>query len=287
MTPIFGEGNFFFFFFFWKLGIVVCLHNQRKLLYLAQLSSIFEKKNSKIQNGRHSGEWDIRWNLEWLVFTDTLRIKNFAEITLSRTVYEIQAFLCFAIFVKNFEIQNGRHFWRDKFFWKIGSATQQIYPVGQKNLSKSLYLAWFSRYKHFVLCIFEKKLKISNNRLFWWVKNSLKLGKASLHRSPVDQKVLARSLYVALFSRYKNFCDFCEKFENSKWVPFLAVQNIFENGVTYSRATLWVKNFVKITLSSTVFKIQAFLCFAFLKKIWKFKMATIFGKWNIFWDLEG
>ena len=41
--------------------------------------------------------------------------------------------------------------------------------------------------------------------------------------------------------------------------------------------TLWVKNFVKIALSSTVFEIQTFLCFAFLKKIRKFKMAGIFG----------
>ena len=72
------------------------------------------------------GEWDIRWNLERLVFTDTLWVKNFVEIALSGTVFEIQAFLCFVIFVKNFEIQNGRHFWQDKFFLKNGSATQQI-----------------------------------------------------------------------------------------------------------------------------------------------------------------
>ena len=39
----------------------------------------------------------------------------------------------------------------------------------------------------------------------------------------------------------------------------------------------WDKNFVKIALSSTVFEIQAFLCFAFLKKIQK-KMTAIFGE---------
>ena len=38
------------------------------------------------------------------------------------------------------------------------------------------------------------------------------------------------------------------------------------------------QNFVEIALPSTVFEIQGFLCFAFLKKIQKFKMATIFGK---------
>ena len=43
------------------------------------------------------------------------------------------------------------------------------------------------------------------------------------------------------------------------------------------RSTLWVKNFVEIALSSTVFEIPGFLCFAFLKKIRKYKMTTIFG----------
>ena len=30
------------------------------------------------------------------------------------------------------KIQNGRHFWRDKIFLKIGMATLEKYPVGQK-----------------------------------------------------------------------------------------------------------------------------------------------------------
>ena len=47
-------------------------------------------------------------------------------------VFEILAFLCFAIFAQKFEIQNGRHFWQDKFFLKIGMATLHRYPVGQK-----------------------------------------------------------------------------------------------------------------------------------------------------------
>ena len=52
----------------------------------------------------------------------------------SSTVFEILAFLCFAIFAKNSKIQNGRHFWRDKIFFKIGIATLQRYPGpgGQK-----------------------------------------------------------------------------------------------------------------------------------------------------------
>ena len=41
---------------------------------------------------------------------DTLWVKNFDEIALSRTVKEIEANLCFAIFGKSSKIQNGRHF---------------------------------------------------------------------------------------------------------------------------------------------------------------------------------
>ena len=47
------------------------------------------------------GTWDIRWNLERLVFTDPLWLKNFDEVVPCRTDFEIQAFLCFEIFVKN------------------------------------------------------------------------------------------------------------------------------------------------------------------------------------------
>ena len=49
-------------------------------------------------------------------------------------IFIVQAFLCFAIFTKNSKIQNGCHFWRDKNILKIGMATLQRYPVGQKYL---------------------------------------------------------------------------------------------------------------------------------------------------------
>ena len=46
----------------------------------------------------------------------TLWVKNFDEIALSRTVKEIEGNLCFAIFGKNSKIQNGRHFGEGKIF---------------------------------------------------------------------------------------------------------------------------------------------------------------------------
>ena len=43
-------------------------------------------------------------------FVGTLWVENFDEIALSRTIKEIEANLCFAIFGKNSKILNGRHF---------------------------------------------------------------------------------------------------------------------------------------------------------------------------------
>ena len=96
-------------------------------------------KNSKIQNGRHfwGGEnflAKIR-KLQRLHSLDTLWVENFDEIALSRTVKEIEANLCFAIFGKNSKIQNGRHFWGGENFWKICEDRSIAFlrsPVGRK-----------------------------------------------------------------------------------------------------------------------------------------------------------
>ena len=63
---------------------------------------------------------------------DTLWVENFDEIALSRTVKEIEAILCFAIFGKNSKNQNGRHFWGGENFLKIAKTTMLRYPVGRK-----------------------------------------------------------------------------------------------------------------------------------------------------------
>ena len=63
---------------------------------------------------------------------DTLWVENFDEIALSRTVKEIEANSCFAIFGKNSKIQNGCHFWGGEIFLKIAKITFLSYPVGRK-----------------------------------------------------------------------------------------------------------------------------------------------------------
>ena len=55
--------------------------------------------------------------------------------------------------------------------------------------------------------------------------------------TPCGSKISSKSLYLVRFSRYKHFNVlqfFCEKFENSKWPPFLVRQKFFENWDNYS-----------------------------------------------------
>ena len=78
------------------------------------------------------GEGKILGKLKRVHCSDTLWVENCDEITLSRTVKEIEATLCFAIFGKNPKIQNGRHFWGGEIFWKIPKSTLVRYPVGRK-----------------------------------------------------------------------------------------------------------------------------------------------------------
>ena len=78
------------------------------------------------------GEGKILGKLQRLHCLDTLWVENFDEIALSRTVKEIEANLCFAIFGKNSKIQNCRHFWGGENFSKIAKIAFLRYPVGQK-----------------------------------------------------------------------------------------------------------------------------------------------------------
>ena len=83
-------------------------------------------------------------------------VKNFDEITLSRTVKQIEAILCFAILGKNSKIQNGRHFWRGENFLKI--AIGQI-PCCLIISTKSLYLTRLRRQKQIRVLLFLAKIR--------------------------------------------------------------------------------------------------------------------------------
>ena len=76
------------------------------------------------------GEGKIFGKLQILHSLDTLWVENFDEITLSRTVKEIEANLCFAIFGENSKWPP--FFGEGKNFWKIAKIAFLRYPVGRK-----------------------------------------------------------------------------------------------------------------------------------------------------------
>ena len=102
---------------------------------------------------------------------------------------------------------------------------------------------------------------------------------------PCGLKISSKSLYLAGFSRYKHFyvLQFCEKFENSKWPPFFARQNFFENWENYS-AEIYCGSKISSKLLYLVqfSRYKHFCVLQFLRKIQKFKMAAILGETKIF-----
>ena len=81
------------------------------------------------------------------------------------------------------------------------------------------------------------------------------------------------------------FCYFWQKFENSKWLPFLGRGNSFEKlRRVHSLDTLWVENFDEIALSRTVKEIEANLCFAIFGKNAKIQNGNHFWGGEIFFE---
>ena len=120
--------------------------------------------------------------------SDTLWVENFDEITLSRTVKEIEANLCFAILGKNLKIQNGCYFW----------GGENLLKIPRVHWSDTLWVENFDEIalSHTVkeikanLCfaIFGKNSKIQNGRHFWGGENVLQIAKSILLRYPVGRK---------------------------------------------------------------------------------------------------
>ena len=82
------------------------------------------------------------------------------------------------------------------------------------------------------------------------------------------------------------FCHFWQKFENSKWPPFLGRGNFFVKlQRLYSFDTLWVENFDEIALSHMVKEIEANLCFAIFGKNSKFQNGRHFWRGENFFKI--
>ena len=80
--------------------------------------TLWVKNFVEIQNGRPVWQDKTFLKIQMILNSGSLWVKSFVEIALSRTVFEIYKFLCFAIFAKNLKIQNGYHFRQDKFFFE-------------------------------------------------------------------------------------------------------------------------------------------------------------------------
>ena len=110
-------------------------------------------------------------------FLYTLWVENFDEIALSRTVKEIEAILCFAIFGKNSK-------WppllgRGKFFENWQEYIPKI-PCGSKKFDETA-LSRTVKEIQATLCfsIFGKNSKSQNGHHFWGGENFLKIAKST------------------------------------------------------------------------------------------------------------
>ena len=111
---------------------------------------------------------------------------------------------------------------------------------------------------------------------------------ATLQIYPVGQKfrrnrsILQGFRDISIFM----FCNFCEKFENSKWPPFLARQIFFQNWDNYSADIPCDSKISSKSLYLARFsRYKHFCVLQFLRKFRKFKMAAIFGETKIFLKL--
>ena len=200
-------------------------------------------------------------------------------------VFEILAFLCFAIFAQKFENSKWPPFLAREIFFENWHGYSAEIRCGSKISSKSLYLARFSRYKHFCVLQFCEKFENSKWPPFLARQNFFENWHGYSAEIPCGSKISSKSLYLARFSRYKHFCvlQFCEKFENSKWPPFLARQNFFENWHGYSEETHCGSKISSKSLYLARFsRYKHFYVLQFLRKIRKFKMAAIFGETKFF-----
>ena len=164
-------------------------------------------------------------------------------------------------------------------------ATLHRYPVGQKFCRNCSIQHSFRDISIFVFCNFAKNSKIQNGCHFLREIFCLKIGMATLQRYPAGQNFRRnRSIQqgfrdISIFM----FCNFCEKFENSKWPPFLARENFFENWEKYSaEISCGSKISSKLLYLARFIRYKHFCVLQFLRKIRKFKMAAIFGETKFF-----
>ena len=80
--------------------------------------------------------------------------------------------------------------------------------------------------------IFGKNLKIQNGRHYWEKEIFLKIAKSTFLRYPMGRKFQQNNSILHGQGQFV-FFHFGQKFENSKWLPFLGRGKFFENCKDY------------------------------------------------------
>ena len=200
---------------------------------------------------------------------DNLWVENFDEITLSRTVKEIEANLCFAFLAEIRKFKMAAIFGEGKIFWKIAKIAFLRYPVGRKfQRNRSISHGYGDRRK-FVFCIFGKNSKIQNGRHFWGEN----FDEIALSRTV---KEIEANLCFAIFGKNSKIQNGCH---------FWGGENFWKIAGVHSLDTLWVENFDEIALSRTVKEIEANLCFAIFGKNSKIQNGRHFWGGENFWKI--
>ena len=115
----------------------------------------------------------------------------------------------FCNFAKKFENSKWPPFFARNFFFGNWHGYSAEISCGSKISSKLLYLAGFSRYKHFyVLQFFCEKFENSKWPPFLARQKYFENWDNYSAEIPCASKILSKSLYLARFSRYKHFCVF-------------------------------------------------------------------------------
>ena len=102
-------------------------------------------------------------------------------------------------------------------------------PCGSKISSKSLYLAGFSRYKHFYGLQFLRKIRKFKMAAIFGETKFCENWHGYSAEIPYGSKISSKSLYLAGFSRYKHFyvLQFLGKIRKFKMAAIFGETKIF------------------------------------------------------------
>ena len=191
------------------------------------------------------GEGKIFFKLQRVHSLDTLWVENFDEIALSRTVKEIEANLCFAIFGKISKIQNGRHFWGGEIFLKL----QRVH---------SLDTLWVENFDEIALSRTVKEIEANFVFCHFWQKFEHLKWPPFLRRGKFFEIAKSTLLGYPVGRKFRRICQICvlpfwAKIRKFKMAAIFGEGKIFGKlQRVHSLDTLWVENFDEIALSRTV-----------------------------------